>query len=64
EIVVLNSGQVIAEQLVEYLSRHSEYDQPSKDEKRMFLTTNSSEKFDLAAQKFLGRKIKSRTISF
>ncbi len=63
EVKVLDSGQIVAEKLADYLKRHSEYDLPSDQPKRIFLTTNSSEKFDLAAEKFLGRKIKSKTIN-
>lgn len=63
ETVVLDSGQVVASKLVEYLKRHPEYDQRSNQPKRIFLTTNSSEKFDEAAQKFLGRQIKSKIIN-
>ncbi|MBU1202511.1 glutamate racemase [Patescibacteria group bacterium] len=62
EVKILDSGQVVADKLAEYLKRHSQYAKTSKDPKRIFLTTNSSEKFNKAAEKFLGRKIESQTI--
>ncbi|PLX25657.1 glutamate racemase [Candidatus Parcubacteria bacterium] len=61
---VLNSGEVVAQKLSEYLEKHSILVKKSSDRKRVFLTSNSSEKFDKAAQKFLGRTIKSQTINF
>ncbi|MFA6307437.1 MAG: glutamate racemase [Patescibacteria group bacterium] len=62
EVVVLTSGQIIADKLVDYISRHPEYNQPSKKPSKLFLTTGNSAKFDKAAQKFLGKKIKSQNI--
>jgi len=62
DVVILKSGQIIADKLAEYIARHLEYDRPSEKPSRIFLTTNSSEKFDKAAQKFLGKKIKSKKI--
>jgi glutamate racemase len=63
DVVVLRSGQIIADKLTDYIQRHPEYDAPSKKPSRTFLTTGDSVKFDQAAQKFLGRKIKSKTIN-
>jgi glutamate racemase len=62
EVVVMRSGQIVADKLEEYIKKHSEYDLPSKNPKRIFLTTNDNYKFDQAAEKFLGRKIKSKSI--
>jgi len=59
QTIVLNSGQIIANKLVEYISRHKEYDRPSSNPHRTFLTTGDNVKFDQAAKKFLGREIKS-----
>jgi len=63
ETVVLKSGQMVANKLADYIKKHSEYDKPSKSRKRIFLTTGDNQKFDIAAEKFLGRKIKSKTIN-
>lgn len=62
EVKVLDSGKIVADKLAEYLERHPEYNQTSDEQKRIFLTTNSTEAFDRAAEKFLGRKIKSKSI--
>lgn len=62
EVVVLKSGQIVADKLVDYINRHPEYDIPVSSPQRTFLTTGDSEKFDKAAQKFFGRVIKSQTI--
>lgn len=62
EVNVLNSGQVVADKLADYLQRHEGLVKVSDNPQRIFLTTNSSEKFDQAAEKFLGRSIKSKTI--
>lgn len=62
EVKILDSGQIVADKLAQYLQRHSQYAKVSKKPKRIFLTTNSSDKFDLAAEKFLGRKIESKKI--
>lgn len=60
--IVLESGKIVAQKLKEYLDRHPEYASSSGQKQRIFLTTSSAEKFDLSAEKFLGRSIKSKTI--
>lgn len=61
---ILDSGSVVARKLAEYLQRHPDIVSPATAKPiRQFLTTNSTEKFDLAAEKFLGRKIQSQTIN-
>jgi glutamate racemase len=62
EVNVLRSGDIIADKLLDYITRHPEYDKPSKSPSRIFLTTNDNKEFDKAAEKFLGRKIKSKNI--
>lgn len=62
QTIVLDSGQIIANKLVSYIKRHPQYDKPVKNPKRIFLTTGDNSKFDVAAEKFLGRKIKSLKI--
>lgn len=64
ETKILDSGKIVARKLVQYLENHPNIVLPASGEPlREFLTTNSNEKFDLAAEKFLGRKINSRSIS-
>ncbi len=65
KIKVLDSGQIVADKLVEYLKRHPEYVKPVKNvkAKREFLTTDDHKKFVKSAEKYLGRKIKAKTIS-
>jgi len=63
EVKVLHSGKIVSEKLLNYISQHPEYDNPSSKAQRIFLTTGDNEKFDKAAEKFLGRKIKSKQIS-
>lgn len=63
-IKVLDSGKIVADKLQEYLSKHPEYAQASKNKaKRIFLTTDDQKRFEIAAQKYLGRKIKAEKIS-
>lgn len=64
QIKVLDSGQIVADKLVDYLKRHPEYVKVlNKKGQRLFLTTDHQQKFSLAAEKYLGRKIIARTIS-
>lgn len=63
ETQILDSGKIVAEKLAQYIEKHSQYDKPSAQPLRKFLTTNSSEKFDAAAEKFLGRQIKSQSVN-
>lgn len=63
QVQILNSGQIVAEKLADYLQRHPGLVRPSQSERqRIFLTTDNNIKFDLKAQKWLGREIKSQTI--
>ncbi|MDD5749888.1 MAG: glutamate racemase [Patescibacteria group bacterium] len=62
ETIVLESGQVVAKKLFQYLQRHPHYAQISDNPSRIFLTSGNNKKFDLAAKKFLGREIKSQTV--
>lgn len=62
-IKVLDSGRVVANKLVEYIDKHPDYAKPrSIVGKRIFLTTDDHRRFELAAQKYLGRKIKAQKI--
>jgi glutamate racemase len=63
-IKVLDSGKIVADKLQEYLGKHPEYAQASKNKaQRIFLTTDDQKRFEIAAQKYLGRKIKAEKIS-
>lgn len=63
KIRVLDSGRVTADKLAQYLTKHPEYSHVRAKGKRIFLTTDSAERFDAAAKKFLGRTIKSKKIN-
>ncbi|MFA5127177.1 MAG: glutamate racemase [Patescibacteria group bacterium] len=64
QIKVLDSGQIVAKKLQEYLERHAEYASPAKSKpRRIFLTTDSADKFESAAKKYLGRPIKAKRIN-
>lgn len=60
---ILDSGQIVATKLVDYLQRHQDLVKESNSRQRIFLTTGDNIKFDKAAEKFLGRKIVSQKIS-
>jgi len=62
EVNILNSGKIIADKLAAYINQHPEYNRPVAKARRIFLTTGDSQKFDQGAQKFLGKKIKSKKI--
>jgi len=62
-VKILDSGQIIAAKLADYLDRHPEFKQLFIDPgRRVFLTTDNSVKFDQAATRWLGRQISSKTI--
>ncbi|PWB38894.1 MAG: glutamate racemase [Parcubacteria group bacterium] len=63
QVQILDSGRIVAEKLADYLARHSDLVKKSLAEpQRIFLTTDDNKKFDRAAQKWLGREIKSQII--
>ncbi|MBT6691572.1 glutamate racemase [Candidatus Parcubacteria bacterium] len=60
---VLDSGVIVAKKLADYLKKHYDLVPMAKGKpKRIFLTTNSRKIFDQAAEKFLGRQIKSKKV--
>ncbi len=64
QVLILNSGSVVANKLKNYLQRHSNMVKLAGSEvKRTFLTTGDSHIFDSAAEKFLGRIITSKKIN-
>ena len=62
--VVLDQGPIVAKKLKDYLARHPRIDgRLNKDRERVFLTTDTSEKFDRLARVFYGEPIHSKLIS-
>jgi len=62
-IKVLDSGEIVAKKLAEYLVQHPEYARSTKQKaKTIFLTTDDHKKFENSAEKYLGRKIQAKTI--
>ncbi len=62
DVIILNSGEIVAEKLKEYLKRHPEFAIKSVKPQTEFLTTDDNVKFDSAATKYFGEIIKSKTI--
>jgi glutamate racemase len=64
EIQVLAQGPLVADKLIDYLSRHTELDNTlSKDGTVVYFTTENSDFFDEAASKFMNRNIRSSHIT-
>ncbi|MES2514995.1 MAG: glutamate racemase [Bacteroidota bacterium] len=60
-IQLLTQGKIVADGLMDYLSRHPEMEtRLSKNTKRDFYTTDSSNSFDSHASLFFGQTVKSR----
>src|SRR6185295_6256035 len=59
-VKLLSQGEIVAESLVDYLSRHKEIKQLcSKNGDRIFYTTDSTEDFDNHATTFFGEPVRS-----
>jgi len=59
-VKLLSQGEIVAESLVDYLSRHKEIEQLcSKNGDRIFYTTDSTEDFDNHATTFFGEPVRS-----
>ncbi len=57
---ILDSPKIVAEKLENYLQRHPEIENKlSKNNKRIFYTTDNVDRFKDLAQKFLGQQIKN-----
>ncbi len=55
---VLDSGEIVAEKLADYLKRHPEHEQKiSRQGRRSFQTTEQTETIDPLVKKFLGRSV-------
>jgi glutamate racemase len=63
-IDILEQGPIVAEKLEDYLFRHPEIErQLGRGKKRLFTTTDTSEKFDRLAQVFYGQPVESRLVT-
>ena len=64
DIRILEQGPIVAGKLEDYLSRHPEIERRlGRGKKHLFMTTDTSEKFDRLAQVFYGQSVESRLIS-
>jgi glutamate racemase len=64
EIQVLAQGPLVADKLIDYLSRHTELDNIlSKDGTVVYFTSENCDFFDEAASKFMKRNIRSTHIA-
>jgi glutamate racemase len=62
KIRIISQGDIVADSLANYLTRHPEIDQKlTKSGSRNFFTTDSTEEFDLHASAFYGSGVKSRS---
>lgn len=63
QVKLVTQGEIVAESLEDYLNRHPEIDiKLSKQEKRLFFTTDSTQDFDDKASIFFGEKVQSAHI--
>ncbi len=64
EIKIVGQGEIVAASLVDYLKRHPEMEKRcTKNEKRIFCTTDDALVFDRQATKFFGQKLESKHVS-
>jgi len=63
-ITIINQGEIVANSFCNYLERHPELEKDCfRKGERQYLTTDSTELFDLMGSKFLGKDICSQKIS-
>lgn len=63
KVTVISQGNIVAESLANYLSRHTEIEEKcSKNGKILFYTTDSAEDFDKQASIFYGDSVKSQHV--
>ncbi len=61
DIRIISQGEMVADSLADYLQRHPEIEKNiTKDPKRIFYTTDSTQDFDRHAANFYGQKIRSK----
>ena len=59
-VKMISQGEIVAKSLVDYLKRHPEIaDKCSRNGKRQFFTTDSTEDFDNHATSFFGQALKA-----
>ena len=64
DMKILAQGEIVAESLAHYLKRHPEVESKcSKDGKREFYTTDSTEDFDNHARIFFGEPVRSKHLN-
>jgi len=64
DMKILAQGEIVAESLAHYLKRHPEVENKcSKDGKREFYTTDSTEDFDNHARIFFGEPVRSKHLN-
>jgi glutamate racemase len=62
-VTLISQGEIVAESLKDYLQRHPEMEKRcSKNERRAFFTTDSTEDFDNHAALFYGESISSKHV--
>lgn len=62
-VTVVSQGEIVANSLAGYLQRHAEIEQRcSKNGRRMFFTTDSTEDFDNHASIFFGEMVQSKHV--
>ncbi len=62
-VTVLSQGEIVAKSLADYLQRHPEIDEKCSQKKsRLFLTTDSTEDFDMHGKEFYGKNIHSEFV--
>ena len=62
---IISQGEIVAKSLIAYLHKHKEIETLcSKDFKRIFYTTDSTDDFDKHAASFFGEKIKGHTFFY
>lgn len=60
---VLNSGEIVAQSLINYLKRHPEIEKKlSKNKNYQFLTTDNKERFERLGSRFLGESIRAELV--
>jgi len=63
-VKLVSQGEIVAESLNEYLERHPEIEKKcSKNSKRLFYTTDSTEDFDNHATTFFGEAVESQHVN-
>jgi|ERR1035437_1015704 glutamate racemase len=63
-VKILSQGSIVADSLADYLNRHPEIEKKCNKQKTIeFLTTDSTDLFDINAKMFFDKKVKSRHLA-